>query len=39
VDGHEIEIVKNRPRFFGGARANAYTISVDGIVVAEAAGR
>jgi hypothetical protein len=39
VGGHEVEIVKLRPRAFGGARRNSFTISVDGVVVAQATGK
>jgi hypothetical protein len=37
--GHDIEIVKVRPRFFGGLRSSSYSISVDDTLVSEAAGR
>jgi hypothetical protein len=39
TDGHEITIVKRRPRVIAGFRNNAFTVSVDGAVVAEATGR
>ncbi len=38
VDGHDIEVVKLRPRAVGGLRENTYTISVDGRVIAAATG-
>lgn len=38
VGEHDVEIVKVRPRMYGGARPNSYTISVDTTVVAEATG-
>jgi len=39
VDGHVVEVVKLRPRQYGGLRENTYTISVDGTVAAEAVGK
>ena len=39
VGGHDIEVVKDRPRMFGGLRPNTFTVSVDGKVVATAMGR
>jgi hypothetical protein len=39
ADGHEVTIVKRRPRFIAGFRHNAFTVSVDGAVIAEATGR
>jgi hypothetical protein len=39
ADGHEITIVKRRPRWVGGFRKNAFTVSVDGAAVAQASGR
>jgi hypothetical protein len=38
VGGHDVEIVKVRPRFLGGFRSNSYSISVDDLLVAQAAG-
>jgi hypothetical protein len=35
---HDVEIVKVRPRMFGGIRPNSYTVSVDNIIVAKARG-
>jgi hypothetical protein len=37
--GHEVTIVKRRPRLVGGLRNNSFTVSVDGTVVAETSGR
>jgi hypothetical protein len=39
VAGHEVEIVRVRPRFFGGLRPNSFTIVVDGSVVAQVTGK
>jgi len=39
VYGHEVEIVKVRPRVWGGVRANSFTVAVDGQVVARASGK
>ncbi len=39
TQGHEITIVKRRPRFLAGFRKNYFTVSVDGSVIAEASGR
>lgn len=39
AQGHEITIVKQRPRFLAGFRKNQYTVSVDGAVVAKTSGR
>jgi len=38
VGDHVIEIVRVRPRFVGGARKSSYTVSVDTVQVAAAAG-
>jgi hypothetical protein len=38
VGEHDVEIVKVRPRMFGGIRPNSYTVSVDNIIVAKARG-
>lgn len=35
---HEIEIIKVRPLFLAGFRRNAFTVKVDGVVVAEKKG-
>jgi hypothetical protein len=39
VNGHEVDIVKVRPRILGGWRANRFTVSVDNTVVADRVGR
>jgi len=39
IQGHDVAIVKVRPRMAGGLRANEYVISVDGVVVAEDRGK
>lgn len=39
IGGHDIEILKVRPRWAGGLRKNSFTICVDSTVVAEASGR
>jgi hypothetical protein len=39
VGEHEIVIVRTRPRILGGIRANTFSISVDGVPVAEATGK
>lgn len=38
VRDHDIEIVKVRPRVFGGARPNSVTVWLDGDLAAEATG-
>jgi hypothetical protein len=38
VADHQIDIVKVRPRFLGGMRANTYTVSVDDRKVATSVG-
>jgi hypothetical protein len=38
VGEHDIEIVKVRPRIYGGLRPSSFTISVDNNVAAEATG-
>lgn len=38
VGEHEVKIVKVRPLFLAGFRANDFTVSVDGRVVAQARG-
>jgi hypothetical protein len=38
VDGHHVEIVKDRARVMGGFRKSAYTVSVDDTVVASVDG-
>ena len=35
VGGHEVEVVMERPRVFGGFRKKAFTVRVDGTVVAQ----
>jgi hypothetical protein len=35
---HDIVIEKVRPQFFGGLRANSYTVAVDDAMVAEGTG-
>jgi hypothetical protein len=37
--GHDVTIVKVRPRWFAGFRPSSYSVSVDETVVAEAHGR
>ena len=37
--GHQVEIEKRRPLFIAGFRPNAFTVKVDGVIVAEATGR
>jgi hypothetical protein len=39
IGAHDVEIVKNRPRLFGGLRANSFSVVVDGVAVAEATGK
>lgn len=39
VQGHHVSIVKVRPRLLGGLRSNAYTVRVDGLVVAQDHGK
>jgi len=39
VGYHDVEIVKTRPALFAGLRANAFSVAVDGVVVAEATGK
>jgi hypothetical protein len=39
VAGHAIEVHKGRPLAFGGARANSFTVVVDGQTVAESSGK
>ncbi len=39
VNDHEVEIVRSRPRLFGGLRRSSYTVAVDGLLVAEMTGR
>jgi hypothetical protein len=38
VRGHEVEVVKKRPRIFGGIRPNSFTILVDSNVAATSTG-
>jgi hypothetical protein len=38
IDGHTVEVVKVKPRFAGALRPNRFTVSVDGLVVAEMTG-
>jgi hypothetical protein len=38
VDGHVVEIVKERPLVMGGMRTNTFSVRVDGIVVAKGEG-
>jgi len=39
TDGHAIAVVKQRPLLVAGFRKSSFTVSVDGEVVAEVAGR
>lgn len=39
VDGHEVEVVKQRPLLLGGFRPTKFTVLVDGVPVAWAADR
>jgi hypothetical protein len=38
VGGHEVKVVKSRPRLMGGLRPNSFTILVDGNVAASSSG-
>jgi hypothetical protein len=38
VSGHQIEVIKDRPRMAGGLRPNTFTIVVDGTTVAQGTG-
>jgi hypothetical protein len=38
VDGHVVEVVKERPVVMGGVRSNSYRVLVDGVVVAKGEG-
>jgi hypothetical protein len=39
VGDRQVEIVKTRPRVFGGVRQSSYAVAVDGMVVAEVTGK
>jgi hypothetical protein len=39
VRGHQVEVVKERPRMMGGVRPNCFTILVDGEVAAKGTGK
>jgi hypothetical protein len=39
VGGHQVEVVKERPRMMGGLRPNSFTILVDGEVAAKGTGK
>jgi hypothetical protein len=39
IDGHDVEIARNRPRWFGGLRTSTYSVTVDGHVVATGTGK
>jgi len=39
VLGHDVAVIKTRPRMFGGLRENNYQITVDGRTVAQASGQ